>query len=81
MDENRVCPFMWLIQRFQVPQDLSFDHLMELHQLLEANAESACDHDDAFHQLRYDLCPECYAKFMQNPVGTDTQRQFNFSQN
>jgi len=54
------------------------DHLMDLHDLIES-----CDteDDESFHQLRYDLCPECYSKFMQNPVGIDASRQFNFSKN
>lgn len=56
------------------------DDLMELHELIES-ADERCNEDAPFHQLRYDLCPECYSKFMQNPVGVDVSRQFNFSQN
>ncbi len=35
----------------------------------------------AFHKLRFDLCPECYGKFIQSPVGSDALRDFHFSQN
>ena len=55
------------------------DHLMELHELIESSSDG--DEDQSFHQLRYDLCPECYSKFMQNPVGVNPSRHFDFSQN
>ena len=57
------------------------DHLQELHDVIESTGSSNCGDDDSFHQLRYDLCPECYSKFIQNPVGVDATRQFSFSQN
>lgn len=57
------------------------DHLMELHDLIESTCDTDCDEDQSYHQLRYDLCPECYSKFMQNPVGVNVSRNFDFSQN
>lgn len=56
------------------------DHLMELHQLIESCGEEL-DSDDSYQTLRYDLCPECYRKFIQNPVGMNATRKFNFSEN
>jgi hypothetical protein len=59
------------------------DYLMEAHEALE-RAEDAVQGlvaDDIYQNRRFDLCPGCYRKFMKNPVGTDVQVEFNFSQN
>jgi hypothetical protein len=59
------------------------DHLMELHEILEASedAESDLIDDDLYQQLRFDLCPACYRKFMRNPVGDKPTVELNFSEN
>lgn len=59
------------------------DHLMELHEILETaeDAESEMIDDELYQQLRYDLCPECYRKFMRNPMGKEPVVEFTFSQN
>ncbi len=59
------------------------DHLMELHEILESaeDADSDLIDDDLYQQLRYDLCPECYRKFMRCPMGREPIVEFNFSKN
>ena len=59
------------------------DHLMELHEILESaeDAESDFIDDDLYQQLRFDLCPSCYRKFMRNPVGDKPSVELNFSEN
>ena len=37
--------------------------------------------EDVYQQLRFDLCPECRKKFMKAPLGRETLKQFDFSQN
>ncbi len=59
------------------------DQLMELHEILELAEDDEADliDDELYQQLRYDLCPECYRKFMRNPMGREPSVEFNFSQN
>ncbi len=59
------------------------DHLLEVHEILERieDEESDLVGDDIYQHRRYDLCPACYRKFMQNPVGREAAIQLGFSQN
>jgi hypothetical protein len=34
-----------------------------------------------FERKRFDLCPECYRKFIKNPVGREKLVPFGFSHN
>ena len=59
--------------------DLDSDHLEEIGQLLSdenADAEPA----PAFKKLKYDLCPSCHKKFLDDPLGRELQK-FDFSAN
>jgi len=59
------------------------DHLQEIQDILEC-LEDADDNqigDDVYQQLRFDLCPECRKKFLQNPLGRETAKAFGFSSN
>jgi hypothetical protein len=66
-----------------VVEDDDRDHLMELHEILE-RADDAADPaigDDVYQRRRYDLCCECHRKFIRNPVGKDSAKQLDFSNN
>ncbi len=59
------------------------DHLSELHQLLEGLSDESepCELSDVAHRGRFDLCPECYRRFLKNPLGRDALLAFGFSKN
>jgi len=65
------------------PQD-DRDHLLEIDEILErvdvsADAEIA---EDVYQKRRYDLCPQCYRKFVASPLGRDKQvASLGFSHN
>ena len=64
-------------------EDDDRDYLSEIQDILERLDDSEQDLavDDSFHRRTYDLCPECYRKYMQNPVGCDTHAHIGFSPN
>jgi hypothetical protein len=59
------------------------DHLLEIHEILERLDDDESDllGDDIYQRQRFDLCPECYRKFMKNPIGHQAAAQLGFSQN
>ena len=60
------------------------DHLLEIDEILERvdAAESPDIGDDIYQNRRYDLCPQCFRKFMQNPVGREKKTSsLGFSSN
>lgn len=59
------------------------NHLQEIQEILERleDAESDQIGEDVYRQLRFDLCPDCHGKFVKNPLGQETARAFNFSEN
>lgn len=59
------------------------DHLQELQDILEC-LDQADDNqigEDVYQQLRFDLCPQCRKKFLQNPLGRETAKALGFSSN
>ncbi|HEY4759749.1 MAG TPA: hypothetical protein VIH42_04140 [Thermoguttaceae bacterium] len=59
------------------------DHLQEIQDILE-HLEDVVDSqigEEVYQQLRFDLCPECRKKFLQNPLGRETAKAFGFSSN
>ncbi len=64
------------------PEDLEADrdHLAELNQMLE-ELESDCPELPPCHQFRYDLCEQCYRRFVRNPLGGEVSLPFKISQN
>jgi hypothetical protein len=60
------------------------DHLLELDEVLErlecADGADAID-DELYRRQRYDLCPECYRKYTQNPLGRELAAPLGFSNN
>ena len=59
------------------------DHLLEVHEILERLDDEDSDYlgDDMYQKRRHDLCPDCYRKFIKNPVGRETPAHLGFSQN
>lgn len=59
------------------------DHLQEIEDIIERIDElneTQLD-DDLYKQVRYDLCPDCRKRFMQNPLGKVNPARFGFSNN
>ncbi len=59
------------------------DHLMEIDELLDALDLDEEDllPDDVPQQLRFDLCPDCYRKYIQDPLGIESSVRVGFSSN
>jgi len=59
------------------------DHLQEIQNLLEhlEDAENDQISGDVYQQLRFDLCPECRRKYIKNPLGRETAKMLDFSEN
>jgi hypothetical protein len=64
-------------------EDLEEDHLEEISELLdEIEQETGTGPDaDVAKSFRFDLCSECYKKFLSNPLGKQTIHRFDFSEN
>ena len=64
-------------------EDDDRDHLQEIQDILErlGDAESEQVGDDVYKELRFDLCPECRRKFIKNPLGRETTKVLDFSEN
>lgn len=54
--------------------DADRDHLLEIHEILERldDSDSEAIADDVYQRRRYDLCSDCYRRFVQNPFGVET---------
>jgi hypothetical protein len=59
------------------------DHLLEIDEILERVDAAECPEiaEDVYHKRRYDLCPQCFRHFLQDPVGGEKRAAFGFSQN
>jgi DNA-directed RNA polymerase subunit RPC12/RpoP len=59
------------------------DSLLDIDQLLEQLEEEDLEHEGApiFERKRFDLCPECYHKFIKNPLAKEQLVPFGFSSN
>jgi hypothetical protein len=59
------------------------DHLLEIDEILERVDAADCPEiaGDVYQKRRYDLCPQCFRKFIQNPVGREKKVSLGFSQN
>ena len=58
------------------------DHLLELQEILERIEDEESDGvgEEIYQRRRFDLCPECYRKFAENPLGIGATA-VNFSDN
>jgi hypothetical protein len=59
------------------------DHLLEIQEMIERLEDTDSDllGDEVYQKRRYDLCPECYRKYIQNPIGREIPAHLGFSQN
>ena len=59
------------------------DHLMEINEILERmdDADAGCFEDDVYQKRHYDLCADCYKKYIKNPIGCEHAVQLGFSEN
>lgn len=59
------------------------DSLQEIRDILERSEDAESDQigDDVYQQLRFDLCPECRKRFLKNPLGRESAKILNFSEN
>ncbi len=58
------------------------DYLGEIQDILEGmDDEDVSLHEPQACRSSYDLCPECFRKFMQNPLGCDAHAHIGFSPN
>ena len=59
------------------------DHLLEIQEILERldDEDSANIGDDVYQKRRYDLCSDCYQKFVRNPIGREAAPHLDFSNN
>ena len=63
--------------------DDDVDQLSELHQALENLHDEEVEDvtSETTHQGSYDLCPECHAHYLKNPLGRDAMLALGFSNN
>ena len=56
---------------------------MWIGQILERldDAENDAIGEDVYQKRRYDLCSDCYRKYIECPVGQERPAHFGFSQN
>jgi len=85
-EERRFVVKMELYQAFDPLHDDEGDddrdYLQEIHELIERR-ESLDDEldEEAFQQMRFDLCPDCYRRFAKDPLARDLAKRFEFSKN
>lgn len=64
------------------PADLDVDHLQSIAAELELQQPTTDELDDgSTRQFRFDMCPDCYRKFLKDPLGRETLRRLKFSKN
>lgn len=60
------------------------DHLLELHEVLERLEDTDEDNsvdEEVYRRKRFDLCAECYRKYLKNPLGRELSAPLGFSNN
>jgi hypothetical protein len=64
-------------------EDLDGDHMEAVSQILQRDeASSADDMTAPVHKgFRFDLCPDCHAKYLKDPLAKEFVRSFDFSKN
>jgi hypothetical protein len=64
--------------------DLDDDHMEAVSQIIQQSEDQLVDPDattPAYKNFRYDLCPECHKKFVNDPLGKEAAQKFHFSEN
>jgi hypothetical protein len=64
-------------------EDLDADHLQQVAETLaDAHEGSHPSLDDCEPKnFRFDLCPACHRRYVEDPLGRDTLRRANYSKN
>ena len=64
-------------------EDGDRDYLVEIQDILERmeDDEELGECEDVYQKRRYDLCADCYRKYIKNPIGREAKPQLGFSQN
>ncbi|MDY0170106.1 MAG: hypothetical protein RBS80_26415 [Thermoguttaceae bacterium] len=59
------------------------DHLEEIQEILERmrDIDDPQIGSDVYEQMRFDLCPECRKRFIENPLGREVAKVLDFSEN
>jgi hypothetical protein len=59
------------------------DHLLELHEVLERleSDENGPVDEDVYRRKRFDLCTDCYRKYLKNPLGRELSVPLGYSNN
>lgn len=75
-----ICAAMQPLQVDEIEDDR--DHLLEIQEILERLDDQDNDEigEDVYQKRRFDLCPDCYRQYVQNPLGREFA-QFGFSSN
>ena len=63
--------------------DLNADHLQAVSEMIEEMEMTGSHYDDdcGSKEFRFDLCPNCHRRYVRDPLGRDTLRRLNFSEN
>jgi predicted RNA-binding Zn-ribbon protein involved in translation (DUF1610 family) len=62
-------------------EDLDLDHLEAISELLSDETARGTEIAPTNQSFRYDLCPNCHAKFVNDPLNRETTQKFDFSPN
>ena len=59
------------------------ENLIEIQEILERIDDVECQgiEQDLYQKKRFDLCPECFRQYMDNPFGVESSMQLGFSSN
>lgn len=65
------------------PEESDRDYLDEIQQYLEHlhQMDSSELSEEVYREFRFDLCSECYKRFIQNPIGRESAKAMHFSKN
>src|SRR4051812_35750245 len=64
-------------------EDLETDHVEEMARMLNEMEDTDGEPQlpPTCKKMRFDLCPNCYRKFVNDPLSRDTANKFDFSPN
>lgn len=64
------------------PADMDHDHLQEVADMLDhGGPDDESLESSGAKVFRFDLCPQCYRKFLKDPLGREAVRRLKFSKN
>jgi hypothetical protein len=79
----KIAAYAGFDQNQLTPDDLDDDHMEAVSELLQRQEHLSPDVLDAqgFKGFRYDLCAECHARFVKDPLNREMSWALNFSKN